>query len=107
MANEERRVAHHIIKDTAALERALPEPGHVWASVFLGGSGEIRAARLARSARPDRRTAMLHLRGVDLILQVRVCQSSAFDERDDLFCLGNIPHQELLARDPGEPAPTT
>src|SRR5580704_10681648 len=100
-------MAHHIVEDTAALEGALPEPWHVWASVFLGGSGEIGAAGLARSARPDRRTAVLDLRGVNLILEVGVCESDAFDERKNLFRFGNISRQGLLARDPNELASTT
>ena len=34
------RVAHHVVQNTAALELAFPEPGHVRPAVLLGGAGD-------------------------------------------------------------------
>src|SRR3989442_2930884 len=51
--HHQRRVTHHVVEDPAALELALPEPGHVGSAVLLRGPGEVRAAGERGAARPD------------------------------------------------------
>src|SRR2546422_3236255 len=51
VAHDERRVAHHVVQDAAALEVAAPEPGLVGARVLLRGAREVGAAGDRKSTR--------------------------------------------------------
>ena len=71
----QRRVAHHVVEHAAALQLALPEPGHVRPAVLLGRARQVGPAggRARRAPRCSSRPA-LDLRREDLVLQVAVSE---------------------------------
>ena len=68
--HEQRRVAHHVVEHTAALQIALPEPRRVRPAVLLGRAREIRTTRRRGAARPEERASRLDVRREELILEI-------------------------------------
>ena len=107
VAHHQRRVAHHVVQDAAALEVTAPEPRHVGTAVLLGGAGEIRPAGQRGAAGPDDGASPFDLRGEHLVLQIAVLQARLLYQRDDALGLGDVAGQRLLARNAGQgPLPT-
>src|SRR3989442_2397274 len=88
--HHQRRVTHHVVEDPAALELALPEPGHVGSAVLLRGPGEVRAAGERGAARPDDGAALRHGGREYLVLQVAVGDSGLLRELEHLIRLGDL-----------------
>ena len=65
-------VAHHVVQDAAALQRAVPEPRHVRAAVLFGRARQVRAAGDRCAARPDELAPARHRRREDLVLEIPV-----------------------------------
>ena len=97
MPNDKRRVTHHIVQHTAALQLAAPEPRHVRAAVFFRGTGEIGSARRRRAARPKELTSGFDLRRENLILEIALSDSNPRHEISHLLCFGDISRQQRIA----------
>src|SRR5688572_766936 len=102
MANDEGRMAHHVVEHATTLERSPPEPGRMRPAVLLRCTREIWAACRRRAASPNELVARLHLGSEELILQIARGDADALDQLHDLLRLGDVPRQRLLARDPLE-----
>src|SRR5688572_12164795 len=102
MPDDERRVAHHVVEDAAALQAALPEPRAVRPTVLLGGTGEVGPPGVRRAPGPDERLARLDLWREELVLEVSRGDTEAPNELDHLLRFGNVAGERLLAGDPFE-----
>src|SRR2546423_5557920 len=93
-------MAHHVVEHAPALQRSLPEPGHVWSAVLLRGPSEVRTSRQRRSARPHQLTSTRDVGREELILEVARVEAYTLDHLDNLFRFGNVARQRLLASEP-------
>ncbi len=100
VADDFHRMAHHVVEHAAALQLALPEPGHVRPAVLLGGAGQIRAPGERGAAGPDQMPPVLHLRREQLVLQISGVEPHALHERVHLLRFGHVAGQRLLAGEP-------
>jgi hypothetical protein len=96
------RVAHHVVENAAALQPALPEPGHVRPAVLLGGTGQVGAAGRGGAAGPDEHAAMLHLRAEELVFEVAVPEPRLPGERGHLLRFLDGAGEWLFAGKPQE-----
>src|SRR5579864_4327586 len=99
MAHNERRVTHHVVENTAALQRTVPEPGRMRAAVFLCRPREVRPACSRRAARPDELLPSLDVRREELILEIPCLHADALGELHDLLRFGDGAAERLLAGD--------
>src|SRR4051812_48341165 len=93
MSNDERRVAHHVVEHTAALEITAPEPRHVRSAVFFRGPGEIWPTSRRRTAGPEKVPSRFDLRREDLILEIALLDANALHELHHAFRFGDIPRE--------------
>src|SRR5258706_15927636 len=91
------RMTHHVVENSAALLRPLPEPRHVWTAVLFSSASEIRSPGERSTSRPDKLLAARDIRSKELILHVTGIQPRTFCETRDHFCLGDISRERLLA----------
>src|SRR5439155_14467284 len=89
-------------EDPAALELALPEPGHVGYAVLLRRPGEVGAAGERRAAGPDDGAPLRHGGRERLVLEIAVSDPGLFRELEDSLRFGDIAGERLLAGDPAK-----
>jgi len=90
-------MAHHVVENATALERALPEPRHVRSAVLFSGAGEIRPAGERSASRPDQLFAACDLRREELILEVPRIEPDTLCQTRDGPRFGDIPREWFLA----------
>src|SRR4051812_47980957 len=97
MLDEERRVAHHVVQHSSALEIAAPEPRHVRAAVLFAGAREVRPAGRRSATRPEQRVPRFDLRSEDLVLEVSRRDADLLRQADDFPRFADVAGQRLLA----------
>src|SRR6266571_5627482 len=98
MPDQHYRVAHHVVQHAAALQRALPEPGLVRTTMFLGGAREVGTARERYASLPNDLAAGCDGRRKNLILEVSMEQVGALNQFKNSLSFRDISSQRLLAR---------
>ena len=99
VAHDQRRVAHHVVQDAAALKIPAPKPRHVRPAVLFRGAREIWPAGERRAPCPHDRPPLGHRRREQLVLQVAVREPRFFHELGDALRLGDVTRERLLAGD--------
>src|SRR5215207_5095468 len=99
MPHDQRRVAHHVVEHSAALQLALPEPGHVRTAVLFRGAREVRAPRRGGATGPDQGPAGLDVWSKKLVLEIAVSKAHTLHQLEDMPCFRDVARERLLARD--------
>ena len=97
------RMAHHVVEDAAALQRAFPEPGHVRVRCAPRPRGPGRAGR--PGPRPRAQTISLPRvdgRGEDLVFEVAVEKIRFPGQGQHLLGFLDVPAERLFAGDADE-----
>ena len=97
-------VAHHVVEHAAALQVALPEPGHVRAAVLLGRAREVGAPGAAAPRAQTISRAALEARREELVLEIAVQDARLLHELDHAPRLGDVAAERLLAGDAAQVA---
>ncbi len=95
-------MTHHVVEDSAALQLALPEPGHVGSAVLLRGPGQIGAAGECGAARPDDGAALRHGGRERLVLEIAVGDPGLLRELEDPLRFRDVAAERFLACDAAE-----
>ncbi len=103
--HHERRVTHHVVEHSTALQPAPPEPGRMRAAVLLRGAREVRPAGELGAPGPEQRAAHFHLWRKELVLEIARPESRPTRQPRHRLRLGDIPCQRLLACQPDQLAP--
>src|SRR5262252_5566470 len=90
-------MAHHVIKNTATLQLALPKPWRMRAAVLFGRARQVRTTRKRRSSVPDDLFSALDARRKNLIFEIPVQQARRFDHLNHAPRLSHVAGQWLFA----------
>ena len=94
-------MAHHVVENSAALKRALPEPGHVRAAVLFRRAREVRSPGKCGASCPDELFSASDLGCEELILEIACVEPDAFCQTRHRFRFGDVSPERFFA---GEPA---
>ena len=103
--HHERRVTHHVVEHSTALQPAPPEPWRMRAAVLLRGAREVRPAGELGAPGPEQRAAHFHLWRKELVLEIARPESRPTRQPRHRLRLGDIPCQRLLTCQPDQLAP--
>src|SRR5947207_4945238 len=97
MAHDLYRMTHHVVENSPALKRSLPEPRHVRPAVLLGGARQVGSSSERGAASPDQFAPARNVRREKLILEITGVQADTASELRDFFCFGNVAPERFLA----------